>query len=254
MKKLYFIMTITILVVPMLFNFSIAADEQDSLRGIVVAPHRAKISSGLSARIRTIPFQKGAKFNKGDLLISFNCDAQKAEAEAMHFGYVALQRKYENAQELFANGAAGSLDVAISAAEKDKAGAEVRAIKARLAECRIKAPYNGYIVERHVAAHETPPLNAPLLTIIDADALEIHFILPSRQLKSIALNQQFKFLADDTTTAHTAKLIRTGAVIDPVSQTIEMIAIFTGDEPHPLPGMSGIALFPKTTAAIDNQG
>jgi multidrug efflux pump subunit AcrA (membrane-fusion protein) len=48
---------------------------------------------------------------------------------------------------------------------------------------------------------------------------------------------------DELATHHEARVERIGAAVDPVSQTIEIFAVFIAQPPSLKPGMSGVATF-----------
>jgi len=73
-------------------------------------------------------------------------------------------------------------------------------------------------------------------------ALELSIIVPSKWMRWIDIGQRFNFAVDETGESFTAKIIRRGAAVDPVSQTIDITAKPLGDI-KALTGMSGIARF-----------
>ncbi len=57
------------------------------VRGVVRASSQAVISTDLSARVARVGFKEGAQFQKGDVLVAFDCrrhEAELASAEAQH--------------------------------------------------------------------------------------------------------------------------------------------------------------------------
>ena len=55
---------------------------------------------------------------------------------------------------------------------------------------------------------------------------------------------EFAFKVDETRHAYKARVLRTGAAVDAVSQMIKVIAVFEEPVSDVLPGMSGAAQFP----------
>ena len=58
-----------------------------------------------------------------------------------------------------------------------QAAAERDAVKARMKDCSIYAPYAGYVTERHVSAYETPQAGQPLYSI---PVSYTHLTLPTK--------------------------------------------------------------------------
>jgi len=155
----------------------------------------------------------------------------------------AGDERYQNQDQLFKAGAAGQLDVSVARSEMQQAAAERDALNARLKKCSVYAPYAGIIAEKHIAAYETPALNAPLYTIHRAGTPDISIIIPSKWLRHIDKGTDFKFTVDETGNVLNGKITRIGAAVDPVSQTIEVTGKITSPAKRALSGMSGLAVF-----------
>ena len=54
------------------------------VRGVIRAIDQAALSTDLQARVMQIGFREGESFKKGDLLISFDCERYRAEAQSTH--------------------------------------------------------------------------------------------------------------------------------------------------------------------------
>lgn len=216
-------------------------------RGVLKASEEAIIASGLAARLTSASYKPGQTFKRGALLAAFDCTQQKAELSALDKAFETLSLRYKNQEHLFKAGAAGELDVSIARSEMQQADAERDALKAHLKLCQVYAPYSGIIVEKHVAAFETPGLNSPLYTIQQKAALEISIIIPSKWLRWVETGTDFNFLVDETGAELKGRVTRFGAVVDPVSQTIDVTGKITGSSGRSLSGMSGLAKFKQTT-------
>ena len=221
------------------------ADIAAQARGVLKAGEEAVISSGLTARLLKANYKAGQSFKKGALFAEFDCSQLEAQAKALYEAHTTFSLHYQNQGHLYRAGAAGELDVTIARSEMKQASAERDAIRAQLKHCRVYAPYSGIIVEKHVAAYETPAQNAPLYTIQQTTALEISVIIPSNWLRWVDKGTKFTFTVDETGAELGGKITRIGAAVDPVSQTIDVTGQTTGPTGRSLPGMSGIATFEK---------
>jgi len=216
--------------------------EQHQARGVLRAGQTAEIAAGMTGRLLKAGYKPGQYFKSGTLLARFDCTRQQAELNAQQQAHQTFTVKHENAAELFSLGAAGELDVTIAKSEMQQAAAERDALKARLKDCSIYAPYAGYVTARHVSAFETPQAGQPLYSIQRAGSLELSVITPSKWMRWMKKGQSFNFTVDETGESFKAKIIRTGAAVDPVSQTIEITAKPVG-KTKVLAGMSGVADF-----------
>ena len=247
---------LTNLFIPCLFHSSVllAADvmnvtdsglEGDVVRGLVKPIQKAIISSEIPARITSIPFREGDKFKQGDILVSFDCAFYLADLASANADYKSKQKILENNKRLMSLNAMSEIDVAISEADVEIAQAERRMRSIKVEQCKIKAPYDGRVTEVMANEHETVPSDRELLSVLNDKSLEIELIVPSNWLNWLDIGQPFSFVIDETGNEIGAKIIKIGAAVDPVSQTVKLIGSFNEDSPNVLAGMSGAARFER---------
>lgn len=215
-------------------------------RGVVRPVNEATISTDLQARVATIGFKEGAPFKAGDTLIEFDCRRHRAELAAADAQRREMELSLDNNLVLNEHRAIGKHEVAISRARVDKAAGEADSLRARVDQCRIVAPFDGRVAELAIHVHETPPAGKPFLKIIDDSALEIELIMPSDALRWLRMEQPFTFVVDELKRGIPARVISLGAAVDPISQTIRIVARFdkSAGVIDVLSGMSGAAEFP----------
>lgn len=223
--------------------FALAQSVEPNVRGVVRAPSRIELTTDLSVPVVSAPFQEGATFKKGESLIVFACDRYDAELRAARAGYAAAATELKQKRHLLKYGATGRGDVDLASAQTNRASAEIDAIKARMADCTIEAPFDGRVVQLAIREAQMPSVGQPLLTIIDNSRLEIELVVPSKWLRWIEPGSTFNFEVDETGMLHTARVDRVGAEVDPVSQTVTLYAVFTDGADKVLAGMSGNAQF-----------
>ncbi len=210
----------------------------EPVRGIVRAPNEAQLTSELTAKVVSIPFREGEAFNKGDVLIAFDCgkfnaDHKAAKAEE-DFNDIVLK----NSVELDKLKAIGKFEVAQNEAKLNKARAQTETTALRVQECQVFAPFSGKIAELRAKAHEISQPSQPLMRIVDSSALEVEIIVPSLWLRWIKPGLTFNIKVDETETVHVARVQRIAATVDPASQTVKLMGVFTETAANVLPGMS----------------
>ncbi len=211
------------------------------LRGVIRAPGRIDIATDLVARVSAVGFQAGETFARDQQLMRFDCGGYVAalkEAEATHRAAAVMLRQKTHLRKL---GAAGKGEVETAAAEAARSAASVQLAGVRMKDCSIKAPFDGRVVEVHVSAHEMPEPGQPLITIIDDSRLEIEMIVPSTALRTLKPGARFAFRVDETGGTVQAAVDRIGAEVDPVSQTVKIMARLQERPQNVLAGMSGSA-------------
>jgi RND family efflux transporter MFP subunit len=186
-----------------------------------------------------MPFKPGQRFTRGDVLVAFDCrryeaDLRAAQAEATANDITVVQNR-----QLLQRGAVGRSELAISEAKLDQSKAAVESLKVRLDQCKIIAPFDGTVAERHVDVYELPQANSPLMKIVKVGSLEVDLIVPSRWLTWLGIGRRFMFAIDETNTSHEAEIVRLGALVDPISRTTKVMGRLIDVPSVVRPGMSG---------------
>jgi membrane fusion protein, multidrug efflux system len=220
-----------------------ACAEAPVVRGVIKALSEATIAVDYSARVTKLPIQEGDAFRKGQVLIVFDCRKFNAEIGAARANLRAQQLVYANNRKLLSRGAIGGNEVDVSEAQAEKARAELVAISARTNGCDYRAPYDGRMVQRIVQEQESPSPSQPLIKIVDTSRLELETIVPSLWLSWLKPGASFVFKIDETGQTVNATVVRLGATVDPISQTIKAIGVLKDKQISILPGMSGTATF-----------
>lgn len=221
----------------------VAEETAWSVRGIVKAEAQAIISSELVARVDKLPFKAGQKFQKGDIILEFDCRRYLADLRAAEAEVETARVKVKTNTALKRHNAVGAEELEISNAKLNQARATTEALAVKTDQCVIKAPFHGRIVERKIHEHEMPEAGAPLLKIVKDGNLELDLIVPSNWLVWLRSNQIFKFEVDEIGSVFTAKVLHIGAVVDPISKTAIVSARFSNSTDAIRPGMSGTATF-----------
>jgi RND family efflux transporter MFP subunit len=218
------------------------------VRGLVRALNQASIGIDFAVPVEKLHVREAESFHKGDPLVTFDCRRMRAEYSAAAATSREMKLTLQSQSYLDARGAAGKLDVEISKARADKAEADASAIAARLDQCRIVAPFDGRVTELKINEHEVPGVGQPFISLVDETAFEVDLLLPSYALKAVEPGSPFKFQIDETGRIYDAQVLRLGAAVDPVSQSIKAIGRFVSSDGQIVAGMSGTAVVPAMEA------
>lgn len=213
------------------------------VRGLVRPLHQSSIATDLSVPVAGILKREAESFRQGDVLVSFDCERLEAEQAAAEAVHQEMKLTLDSNVYLDRKGAVGRLDVEVSRARLAKAEADARAMKARLRQCRVVAPFDGRVVELAINEHEIPAVGKPFITLVDETRFEIDLIMPSTYLRQVAPGAGLTYRIDETGRSYKARVLRTGAAVDPVSQTVKIIAEFAEPAAGVMAGMSGTATF-----------
>ncbi len=222
---------------------AVADDRNLPVRGVVRPVYQSTIATDLFARIASLDVREGSAFRAGEVLVEFDCAGYHAERKAAVADHLAQKLDYESKLVLEKHSAIGRHEIDVALALTQKAEAEIERLDARIAQCVIKAPYDGRVAELFVNRHEMPAAGNPIIRIIDDSELEIDLIIPSDWLQWLKVGAGFAISIDETGKSYDGHVIRLGAAVDPVSQTIEVRARFVDKPQDVLAGMSGSAKF-----------
>ncbi len=216
---------------------------QGAIRGVVKAVEQASLSTDIASRVLRLPFREGEHFEKGALLVEFDCRRQRAELEALHGALREAKLNLSTSVTLDRYKAIGRNDVKIARARLQKAQGELNSLSARVEDCIVKAPFSGRVAESLVRELEFTAPQRPYLTIVGDRNLEIEAIVSSAMLASLEPGNTMRFRVDELNNVTVAAIVTSvGAVIDPVSKTVKIKAAVQ-DPPRGLTaGMSGTAL------------
>ncbi len=216
------------------------ADQQaGAVRGLLKAQAHSALSVQISARVQEIFKREGEAFRRRDVLLRFDCSLLDAEWRAANAAWKAKRLKARAKQRLLSYQAAGKLDAAVAAAEAEQAAAEARRARLKVQQCKVHAPFDGWVVERHVDVAETPTPGSKLLTIVQRGPLQAEMIVPAAWLKWLKPAQAFIFHVDGLATRLRGQVTRIGAVVDDVSQTVRVYGVVEAPPPAVKPGMTG---------------
>lgn len=214
------------------------------IRAQLAAPSDVEISSEIAAKISRLPLKEGDSFARGALLVEFDCGLYRAQLAKAQATATAATRQLDVTRQLAKLHSVGAMDVAQAQAHAKEAAADADYMRTTVDKCSIRAPFTGRVAKRDAAPYEYVVPGKPLLEILETGALEVKLIVPSRWLATLKPGTRFVLHMDDLGTDVDAEVVRIGARIDPVSQTVSISGRIVGEQPRLLPGMSGWASFP----------
>jgi RND family efflux transporter MFP subunit len=221
-----------------------AIDGERSARGVLEPDAHAVLSARAPGWIVEIPVKEGASFKEGDPLVRFDCatnEALLAKAEAKVRG---AQAQLNNSRALARLQSVGDLEVRLATAAAAEAEAEVTAAKVAVGQCVIAAPYDGRVARRIAQPAESVEMSEDLMEIVAAAPPRIRLLVPSPWLRWLRPDASFAFAVDETGVQVAARVSAIGAQVDPLSQSIAVLATLDTPGADLLPGMSGTAHFP----------
>ncbi|MES3024949.1 MAG: efflux RND transporter periplasmic adaptor subunit [Pseudomonadota bacterium] len=205
-----------------------------------LAPHRyTTLAAEIGARVQRLPVQEGARFKAGQALVTFDCSLQQAQMAKARAALTGAEHTFKANTRLNELNSIGRVELDISAAEVAKNRSELSVMSTMFSKCTIVAPFQGRVAERKIREQQYAQPGQAIMEILDDSVLEIEFLVPSKWLAWLKPGYRFSIGIDETGKTYPAKLQRIGARVDPVSQSVKLVAAIDGRFPELLTGMSG---------------
>ena len=205
----------------------------------------AVLSAEIGGKIRRLHVLEGGSFQAGDILLSLDDTLQRAQLDRAKAVLSAAERSLTANRRLRELNSVGQIELDLSETEVAKARAEFSYASAMLAKCEIKASFAGRMAEQRVREQEFVQTGQALFEIVDNSPPQVDFIAPSKWLAWLQVGQTFELAIDETGQRYPVVVERIGAKVDPVSQSIKVVAGVTGTFPALMPGMSGSVTPPR---------
>jgi membrane fusion protein (multidrug efflux system) len=244
-----------------------ATDENSFLAsGPIIVEDQVDVAAQREGIVTQIMAEPGTPVKKGQLLamlddrqISADLDAARAktrsteadlrnweaEAKVLESDYARAQKMWD--AELITK---EQLEHARYKAESDKwdvkrvqelltnAQKTERSLELELEKTRIRAPFGGVVARRYVRAGETVTRDERLFWVTAVSPLRIRVTLPEKFLGRIKVGGVVAVTsAESPENKYTARVIQVSPVVDPSSDTIEILAELTGRTSGLKPGM-----------------
>lgn len=208
------------------------------------------LAAEVGAKISQLPIAEGGNFRAGQVLVNFDCAIPAAQMQRAQAALDVAEKTLAGNRRLFELKSIGQMELDVSAAEVAKARAEVNANQALLSKCKITAPFSGRIAEQKVREQQFVQPGQALLDIIDDSVLELEFIAPSQWLSWIKVGSKLQVVIDETGRTYPVAIQRIGARVDPVSQSIKLVAVpetkkGEAGQTELMAGMSGRIVVPE---------
>jgi RND family efflux transporter MFP subunit len=209
--------------------------------GPIIVEDQVDVAAQRDGLISEVFAEPGKAVKKGQLLakmddrqISADLEAARAktrstEADLKNWQAEAkvLQADYERSQKLW--------EAQIIPKEEVE-----RSLELELEKTRITAPFNGVVARRYIRTGQSVSKNDRLFWVTATAPLRIRVTLPERFLGRVKPGTMVGITpaeAADPSRKYRAKVIQVSPVVDPSSDTIEILAELSGDTVGLRPGM-----------------
>lgn len=213
------------------------ADRLEAL-GTLQANETVRITANVSDTISRVNFDDGQAVEAGDVLVELTSaeeDALLAEAESLAD---EARRQYERIDRLVAQGNAAESLLDERRREWRTAEARLEAVRSRLEDRLIVAPFSGHVGLRHVSPGALVSPGDVITTLVDDSRMKLDFTIPSLYLTTVRRGTGIEASSPVfPNRSFAGEVASVDSTIDPVTRSITVRAIIPNEQRDLVPGM-----------------
>lgn len=213
------------------------ADRLEAL-GTLLANETVQITANVSDTISRIHFEDGQTVEAGDVLVELTDEEESAllsEAESLAD---EARRQYERFEGLVARGSASESLVDERRREWQAARARLEAVRSRLRDRLITAPFSGRVGLRRISPGALVSPGVPITTLVDDSRMKLDFSVPAIYFNSVRPGTRIEstspMLPGQTFNGTVSSVEST---IDPITRAITVRALIPNEDHALIPGM-----------------
>ncbi len=216
----------------------VSIQDERRLDGLIEAVNQATVSAQTSGRVIKINYDVDDYVEKGAILLQFRDTEQRAGFDAAQANYQEALAEYKRIKDLYAK-------KLVAKSALDKAEARLKATRAardqareRLENTRVRAPYSGIVVKRHIEVGEVARVGQKLFTGISLEQLRATTNIPQDIINRVRKHKQARVILDrDSQRSVEAASLTISPYADPVTHTFLVRVNLPQDDYHIYPGM-----------------
>jgi membrane fusion protein, multidrug efflux system len=189
-----------------------------TLSGTLIGSEEAKVAAGAAGKVLSTAVERGSVVTKGAVLARLDAraataiaDEAAAQFESLKAQQAQAQLDCERTQQMFDKGAISKADYDRARTQCETSKWSVSAAAARktqtaeaLRDMEIKAPFNGWVVERSVSPGEYVRADSTVVTLVEVDQLRVELTVPEGDLAAMkhGMTIDFRTTSDKTYRGH----------------------------------------------------
>ena len=218
-------------------------DENYTVQAILGAKRQIVIASGIDSKITKFNLESGDRFKRGQVLIEYDCTIDRGRLSEALSRQRVTEEQLIAYQRLSTLDSASNIELLIARENNEQNKAMITQIKGRLKACQHVAPWNGRVMRKMASQYEYVQTGRVLMEIASHDPLRAEFLIPSHWLRWLNVGTPLNIYIGETNKSYTAKIVSVFGEVDPVSQSVQVVAQMEKYHEDLLPGMSGRADF-----------
>ncbi|MCK2041920.1 efflux RND transporter periplasmic adaptor subunit [Chromohalobacter sp. TMW 2.2308] len=206
--------------------------------GTLRADESVTLSATVTETVAELNFYDAQRVAEGELLIRLDDSAEQAELRAAR----ALRQERENAvrraRQLQDRNVGTRADFEDAQAQLAQVDAQIDEIQARLADHRLRAPFDGTVGQRNLSVGALVTPDTELVTLDKLDDMKLDFTVPATVLDMLTPGLSLSATTPSyPTRTFRGEVTSIGTRIDPVSRSVSVRARLPNPERILRPGM-----------------
>ncbi len=213
------------------------ADSLEAL-GTLRANEMVRITANVSDTVSRINFEDGQAVSAGDVLVELT-DAEEAAllAEAASLADEA-ERQFQRIERLVVQGNASQALLDERRREWRTAEARLEAVRSRLADRTITAPFSGHVGLRQISPGALVSPGDVITTLVDDSRMKLDFTVPALYLNTVKRGTVIEATsAVFPNRSFAGEVTSVDSTVDPVTRSITVRAIIPNEQHDLVPGM-----------------
>lgn len=206
--------------------------------GTAQANESVTLTAKVTETVDRVNFDDGDLASTGQVLVDLSGRAEVAQLEEEHAAYKEAQKQLERQSELVKQGTIARSQMDTQVAARDAARARMDAIRARLSDRVITAPFDGVLGFRRVSPGTLVTPGTEIATLDDISVIKLDFPIPETFLGNVAPGQKVEASSAAWPEARFEGTVRAiDSRVDPVTRAVTVRAEIPNPEARLRPGM-----------------
>ncbi|ART81742.1 efflux transporter periplasmic adaptor subunit [Oceanisphaera profunda] len=166
------------------------------LMGTLKANQQVAIAPQVSARVTQVHFESGQLVKKGQVLLSLDNRAAKAQVREAQASLMDAQRIFKNYNTLFSRKAVTQTELDGQQAAVAMAEAKLAAAQVQASYLTLHAPFSGVMGLTDVAPGALLAANEPVADLLDISQLKLDVALPEKYFNKVKVGETLTAYSD----------------------------------------------------------
>ncbi len=153
--------------------------------GTVYPNADVNIASETNGKVVFVGAKLGDYVSKGALLVKLDDRIRLANYQTAKANFEKVQKDYERYQQLFREKSISESQMEQIQFQYLNAEAQLKIAEKQLEECRITAPFSGYVTSKMVEVGQVVSPGTPLMNLIDIGTVKIRIQVPENEILTI---------------------------------------------------------------------